>query len=454
MQGWSCSRCGGPAASVGSRPAHGQARVHPLPWTSRSRPMWLALFFTFIVVSIAHAVYFIRRVTAAVENLVPRSARSLRFVRWAYLAVACAMPLIMLVYAAYVVIARPASIGLPDTTLIDVLLVYPFWLLSLWSFQTTLLIMPLGAVHWLLRRSGFATGPHWHRRRSIAVLGLASVFAVYVPVVVIHEASALELRRYDVGIEDLPASLEGFQIALISDPQADRSTGEERLGQMVDAVASVDPDLIVIAGDMITREPRYIEVAGRAIGRLRARYGVYACIGDHDNFAYMDRERSLREVRAGIARHGVAMLDNEVVPIEVGDARLALALVTNNYVNRIVPDTVKKTLEEQRDAAVRVVVSHQLSRELVEAVRAGGGQLLLAGHTHGGQINLWTPLGSLVFARFETPYISGSYTVGGLRVIVSNGIGTSVAPFRYRAPATVDVVRLHRGRMPAPAGSQ
>lgn len=406
--------------------------------------MWLALFFIFIVVSIAHAVYFIRRLTAAVEDLAPRWRRPLRWVRWLYLVFACALPIVLLAYAAYVVIARPNSIGLPETTLVEVLLVYPFWLLSLWSFQTTLLILPLGVVHWVLRRFGLATEPQWHRRRGIAILVLAAVFAVYVPIVIVHESRELQVRRYDVDVESLPASLDGFQIALISDPQADRSTGEERLQQMVEAVASAQPDLIVIAGDMITRDPRYIEVAGRAIGRLSARYGVYACIGDHDNFAYMDRERSLREVREGIARHGVQMLDNEVVPVEVGDARLALALVTNNYVNRVVPETVRATLEEARDAAVRVVVSHQLSRELVEAVRDGGGHLLLAGHTHGGQVNLWTPFGSLVFARFETPYISGRYMVGGLNIVVSNGIGTSVAPFRYRAPATIDVVRLRR----------
>ena len=408
--------------------------------------MWFAIAIIFIGASIAHAVYFSRRITGAIEALAPTTRRYLRPARRVYLAIACSLPLLILLYIVYVLVAQPTTVGLPEGTVADVLLVFPYLFVTIWSFQTSLLIVPIGALHWLVRRTGRLEAQPWHRRRHIAVLCIAAVFLVYVPARFAIDGRSLEVRQHDIRIPDLASDLDGFAIALLADPQADRHTGPERIGELVDAVLKANPDLIVVAGDIITRDPAYIEVAAAQLGRLKAGHGVYACIGDHDNFAYSDQERSLREVREGIGSRGIAMLDNEQVAIRVGESELALVLVTNNYINRIGPGTARKLVERARDAAVRVVVAHQAGSELVAQAQRAGAEVFLSGHTPGGQVNFWTPFGSLIFSRIESPYVTGRYEIGDMALIVSSGLGMSVTPFRYRSSATVDIIRLRRGQ--------
>ncbi|HLU66641.1 MAG TPA: metallophosphoesterase, partial [Kofleriaceae bacterium] len=202
--------------------------------------------------------------------------------------------------------------------------------------------------------------------------------------------------------------------------------------------------LVIIAGDLITRAPRYIEPAARQAGRLRARHGVLACVGDHDNFAYMDRRRSLREVTEALARHGVAMLDNEVRRVRVGGAEIAVVLATNNYVNRIDRDTTAALMAAAGGADLQIVAAHQTSPELLAGAREGGADLFLGGHTHGGQVRFWLPFLDLTPVRFETAYIDGAYQLGDMMLTVTSGLGMSVTPMRYRAPATIEIIRLRR----------
>jgi hypothetical protein len=273
---------------------------------------------------------------------------------------------------------------------------------------------------------------------------VAAGFSVYVPARMAVDATGLEVRVHDYSSATLPAALDGLEIALIADMQADQYTGPERLSQLVDAANREQPDLVLIAGDMITRAPRYIEVAAEETARLRAPRGVLACIGDHDNFAYRDRGRSLREVRDALARRGVPMLDNEVRELQVGDARLALVFATNNYVARIDRDTTRALLARAAGADLQVLLAHQPGAQLLDDARAGGVDLFLSGHTHGGQIVFWLPFLDLSPVRLENRYITGGHQLGDMLLVVSSGLGMSVAPFRYRAPATLDLVRLHR----------
>jgi uncharacterized protein len=406
--------------------------------------MWLVLLFIGILFFVGHAFYFSARLKRALEMVLPRTRRWLRPGRIAYLVIACSVPVLLLGYALYALIARPITIGPPDSRLYDVLIELPFWLVAIASLQCSLIVVPIDLVHIGLARVRILAGQRWVWRRNALVLVIAAGVALFVPVRMALDARGLEVRIHDYTSASLPAALDGFEIALIADMQADQYTGPDRLAELVDATNRARPDLIVIAGDMITRQPRFIEVAAEASARLSAPHGVLACIGDHDNFAYRDRGRSLREVRDALARRGVPMLDNEVRDVRVGGARIAVILATNNYVSRIARQTTRSLLDRAAGADLRVLCSHQPSAQLVEDARAGGVELFLSGHTHGGQVNFWLPFLDLSPSRFENRYITGPFRLGDMLLVVSSGLGMSVAPFRYRAPATVDIIRLHR----------
>jgi hypothetical protein len=406
--------------------------------------MWLAILFGGLVFFVAHAIYFSGRLTRALALVFPRSQPLLRPLRVGYLVIACSVPVLFLGYAIYALIARPETIGPPDSRIYDYLVEVPFWLLTIYSLQCSLVIVPIDLVHLGLARLGVAAGPHWRWRRSALVLVVCAGFLVYVPARIAIDASSLEVRVHDHVAADLPAELDGFQIALIADMQADQYTHVPRLAQLVDAANRARPDLVIIAGDMITRPPQYIEVVAEETARLSAPHGVLACIGDHDNFAYRDRQRSLREVREALARRGIDMLDNEVRQVREGGATIAVILATHNYVSRIDRETTRALLARARDADLRVLCAHQPAAQLLADAQGGGVDLFLSGHTHGGQVNFWLPFLDLTPTLFETRYLTGSYRMGAMQLVVSSGLGMSIAPFRYRSPATLDIIRLRR----------
>jgi predicted MPP superfamily phosphohydrolase len=407
--------------------------------------MWIAIFFVGLALMIGHAVYFSARALRALRIAAPRTHTWHRPARIVYLVVACSVPVLALGYAAYLLLARPATMGPPDTRLYDFLIAYPFWVVTIMSFQCTLLIAPIDLIHAALVRLGVATGPRWLWRKSIAVLVIVAVSAVYVPTRIALDDRSLTVHRHIYADRDLRAELDGFEIALIADMQMDRYTGDDRQAALVEAVNRTQPDLILIAGDMITGAPQYIEPVARWTGKLRATHGVFACVGDHDNFAYFrDRERSLREVRDALARHGVPMLDNEVRDLTIGAAKLAVILASNNYVSRIDRETTQALLDRARSADVQILCAHQTQETLLADARDAGVELFLSGHTHGGQIRFWLPFFDLAFVRFETPYVAGAYRLGNMLLAVTNGVGVSVAPFRYRTPASFELIRLQK----------
>ncbi|HUH06000.1 MAG TPA: metallophosphoesterase [Kofleriaceae bacterium] len=406
--------------------------------------MWLAILIISPVAIVLLGHYVSRQLVRAVESLLPRRARAARIGRRIYLGIMYSVPALLLLWVAYVLIARPERNSAPSHWVLDYGLMIPFWFVTLWSLQCALLIAPVHLLAWGVHRARPGLPPRWERRRHGLVLLVAAVFAVYMPVRIAIDSRSLEVRQYEVGSAELPTELDGFRIALIADPQADEVTGRARLTQLVDAVNRERPDLVLIAGDIISRDPAYIEMAAEVLGRLRAPHGVVSTIGDHENFAYRDRKRSVREVREGLAAHGIAMLDNEVQWIEVGGHRLAIVVATDNYITPLGEDQARLLIARASAADFTAILTHQARTPLLDAARAASADLVLAGHTHGGQDRFWMPGFDLVAARIETPYITGHFTLGPTDLIVSSGLGTSVVPFRYRAPATAEIITLRR----------
>ena len=156
----------------------------------------------------------------------------------------------------------------------------------------------------------------------------------------------MSVRTVNYEKKNLPDDLNNFKIAFIADLQADHYTDEGRLGDYIETVNSLEPDLVLIAGDFITTGPKYINISANLVGKLNAKQGVYSCIGDHDNWAYRgDVRRSLAEVKEALTKNNIEFVDNSQRVIEVGSSTIEVTFVTNTYVERIkksVLDSVPK----------------------------------------------------------------------------------------------------------------
>lgn len=262
--------------------------------------------------------------------------------------------------------------------------------------------------------------------------GAATVAAGLVAWSLFH-ARRLEVRTVEIPLAKLPAALEGFRIAQITDLHIGSTIGREMVEEVVARTNALDPDLVVITGDLADGDPRALASAAEPLGALRARHGVFFVTGNHEYFG--DVEGWLSLVRS----LGIRTLRNERVTIGDGDASFDLAGID---------DTVGRWTPGHGPDLPRALVGRDPSRALVllahrptaaREAAAHGIDLVLSGHTHAGQI--W-PFRYLV--KLDQPWVEGLHDVGQTKLYVSAGTGWWGPPMRLGTTREVTSLVLRR----------
>jgi len=268
-------------------------------------------------------------------------------------------------------------------------------------------------------------------------------FAVYVPVRIVYDYKNVSVRIVEYKKESLPKELNGFKIILISDIQADKYTDENRLQNFIDKVNSTKPDLVLIAGDFITSSPDYIRESADYVAKIKSKYGIYACVGDHDNWAYRDDyARSLREVSEALKEKGIDFIDNSKREILVDSSKICITFITNTYVEQVDNKTLDRLTMNDKNCDLKIFLVHQPRQFLVDKAVERNYDLFLAGHTHGGQITLMFQFFYITPTMFETSFIRGDFHFEDMLMIVTRGLGMSLAPIRYNSTPEVTVIVL------------
>lgn len=239
--------------------------------------------------------------------------------------------------------------------------------------------------------------------------------------------------RVDVPVADLPAPLDGFSIAQVSDVHVGRTIRRRYVEAVVRAVNELDADLVAVTGDLVDGPVE--ELAGEVapLAGLRSRHGTFFVTGNHE---YYCGEPAWR---AELGRLGLKVLMNEHVVLEHRGAPLVIAGVTDIGAERF--DAAQRSDPESAlrgappDAGARILLAHR-PRSAPAAARAGF-DLQLSGHTHGGQFWPWT----LVVRALE-PYAAGLHRLERLWVYTSRGTGYWGPPKRIGAPSEITLVRL------------
>jgi predicted MPP superfamily phosphohydrolase len=319
-------------------------------------------------------------------------------------------------------------------TVPDVLLAYPFWIGVVIAVQLSIFFLPMDAATVLLlapyRKHNGA------RLRSLLTLLLAVLIPLYCAYRVWSDTLRVRHREATVGIAGLPDDLKHLKIVQISDVHVDRHTNGAKLQRYIDAANSHDPDLIFFCGDLVSNGTGYIAQAAEAMGRLRARFGVYACLGDHDYFS--DPEL----VAASLRRNGIKVIRDESVTVPIGSAEVCVTGLTNVYAKRATAGQVEGLMSSRPRSGLQILLTHQPSTWLVQQAGKAGYHLFLGGHTHGGQIAFPLPGFLLTGSSFETRYVTGFFKTGDTFVSIDNGLGMTLAPIRYQAPAEVTLLRV------------
>jgi uncharacterized protein len=316
--------------------------------------------------------------------------------------------------------------------------VYPFWLGLVFAAQLAMFFIMLDVASLFLSRFSGNYKKRWPTHRVRIALALTVIIAIYAMARVYSDTWTVRTRERVIEIANLPAELEGFRVVHIADLQAAIETNGSKLQNYVDIVNGLDADVIFFSGDLVTSGTEFIETGAQAMSKMVAEHGVYACIGDHDLFS--DKQM----VKKSLQENGINVLDNLAAIIPVAGSAVSITGVTYAYRERPTSGTLA-TIEEQRPkGAVNIFLVHQPAQSMVDYAKEKGYELFLAGHTHGGQIAFPLPGFLLTGSSFETRYVTGFYQAGKMLVSVNNGLGLTLAPIRYQAPAEVTLIRLKR----------
>ena len=242
--------------------------------------------------------------------------------------------------------------------------------------------------------------------------------------------TAVDVHEVDIPLPDWPAALDGLRLAVLSDLHYGRFVFEPYTRRLVELVNASTPDLILLPGDTVNHLSQQVQPAAALLGGLRAPLGVWASLGNHDYYA------APRTVARGLEAAGIRVLVNQHVRLTLAGAEFILAGVDDRNHGR--PD-VRAALDGAAGALPVVLLSHNpdVAEELDSAGRV---DLMVSGHTHGGQITLF---GRPVVTRTRhRRYWRGLVRGPRCWVYTSRGVGMVGVPLRIGSRPEVPILRL------------
>jgi len=255
------------------------------------------------------------------------------------------------------------------------------------------------------------------------------------------ETFRVEIKEYHFSHSDLPQAFSGVRVAFVSDIHRGPFFSQKRVRALVERVSSLNPDVTVLGGDYVYLGTKYADSCFAELAHLRAPLGRFAVLGNHDYESGANESQPGPQATIKAAKKaGITLLQNQGVWLEKDKERVRLAGVTDYSVDK---PNLQLALGDAAAKDFVLLVSH--NPDFAEEVPNGAVDLVLSGHTHGGQITffgLWAPY---VPSNYGQKYRTGLVSRDSLTVIVSNGIGTStIPPLRMGARPQIVLVTLER----------
>ena len=245
----------------------------------------------------------------------------------------------------------------------------------------------------------------------------------------ITEPYMLTIEHERIELKRLPKSFESFRIVQLSDIHHGPFSDPSQIERAVDTANRLQPDIIALTGDYISKERHYAAPCAEMLGRLRARFGVYAVLGNHDH--WVDAALVTDLFRA----EGITMLVNQGMRFELNGSAFWLAGVDDTMVGL---EDISLALAGSREDEMKLLLAHN-PIVLRRAARAGV-DLVLSGHTHGGQVALRSEPSASGGPRRR--FLKGLGRLGNTQIYVNRGLGTVVLPIRYGCPPEVSLLEL------------
>jgi predicted MPP superfamily phosphohydrolase len=277
----------------------------------------------------------------------------------------------------------------------------------------------------------------WQKRIRIAlavILVLAGSLAIWSLFI---EPNRLIVHQETIQIDNWPKELSGLRIALIADVHTGAPfINDQKLQQIVSLTNQQSPDLIILLGDYMSPNSWHShrvepEVTAAALKNLRAPLGVYSILGNHDWWYNGEK------VRRALEQNGIHVLEDEVAEVKWRDKFFWLVGLADLWTR---PQHVGETIARVPSGSTIIALTHNpdIFPRIPQSV-----PLLLAAHTHGGQVNLPLIGTPVVPSDFGQKYTAGHVFENGHHLFVTTGIGTSIFPIRFRVTPEIVILTIN-----------
>ncbi|MBN8246741.1 MAG: metallophosphoesterase [Verrucomicrobia bacterium] len=293
------------------------------------------------------------------------------------------------------------------------------------------------------RRPGATPSRDEGRRRFLRFSGGAGVLGVgLTSYATLVEPQRTQVRRFTAPIRNLPPSLEGLRIVQVSDTHYGPFISLEYLRSVIRQANALAADLIVLTGDYVHRTPAAIRPGVGVLKELQARLGVVGVLGNHDHW------EGAQAVRDAFAQAGIPLLDNRRRLLNRDSLRSeadAGEVIGICGVGDLWEDQVRfdQALGGLPDSVPRILLAHNpdTAERIPGEFRV---DLMLSGHTHGGQICFPGYGAPVVPSAYGQRYAGGWCAGPRCPVIVSRGVGMAILPVRFGVPPEIGEITLTR----------
>lgn len=242
------------------------------------------------------------------------------------------------------------------------------------------------------------------------------------------------VKQYDFYSYDVPPAFDGFRIAFASDFHYGSRFKRKELASAVRALRSMHADVLLLGGDYLGRRGEDPDTLFSALAGVYTPYGTFAVMGNHDYGAcYSEVAEAMRKARVRLMEHSSYKLLKEDQHIILSGVRNPFDLQKNGH------------SPSQHFTADDFVLLLTHTPDYAEDANVSNANLVLAGHTHGGQVSLFKRYTPVRHSRYGNRFLTGwKENSMGTPVIVTNGLGTSRMDVRLFTPSEVVLVVLHR----------
>ena len=250
------------------------------------------------------------------------------------------------------------------------------------------------------------------------------------------EPNNIQIEKISIEIKNLPESFDGIKIVHLTDFHSFDFNKREKM--VLEIISGLSPDFVFITGDFIDYKTKDIEAVQEFWQEMGDQYqgNIFGVLGNHE---YRNKNTDIDSLKEALKKSGITVLDNENQKIYKAEEYIYLVGVDDPHTGRA---DLEKALADTEEDVPKILLAH--SPDIIDNLQKEKIDLILAGHTHGGQIKIpfirpfWTP------TKNRGKYASGLFEINNTYLYVNRGVGLSTFPIRFNCPPEIALIELSK----------